>query len=220
MSSRILSFLFLFRVSASLSCAASTLTQPPEAAQPLPPGFATWIAAQKKVGDMTVSFQQTRTTPALKEPVSCSGQLWRFQDGAFRWELGRPAMTTLVNDLSEFRVREGADAAWQTLPEDDARYRIWSKFLAGSRQQQDPAEMSRTFSIQERPVENGRLLITLKPRPLVIKRYLKFLEMELDPKSHFLKRLRISQGDGTTVEMRFGEPQTVSASERPALFAK
>lgn len=197
------------------SCFESTaLAQAPK---PLPPLLKQWAEAQKTVPDMAVSFRQTRTTPALKQPVTTEGKFWRFTDGAFRWELGKPAETVLVHDSKEFRVREG-QGEWKELDEKDARYRMWSRFLSG--REASPEELQQHFLVDATEQTADVTAITLRPKAPFIRRHLRQLDLQISPKTYRLLQLRVMQGDGAEVTMTFGEPESVTAAEKATLLAR
>jgi|GEM_PF-40529 len=185
---------------------------------PLPPILRAWAEAQKGLGDIEVPFQQTRTLPALKQPVSAQGSFWRFADGAFRWELGRPPATVLVHDGSEFRVREAPDTPWQVLQEDDARYRMWARFLSG--RETSPEELTRHFLISTVEDSSGITTVTLRPKAPFVRRHLRQLDLQISPKTKRLLQLRILQGDGATVLMQFAEPKPVKPGVKATLLAR
>ena len=194
---------------------AANLPKPDPA---LPAIMQQWADAQKSVGDMEVAFQQTRTIPALKQPVTAPGKFWRFTDGAFRWEIGSPVATILVHDLKEFRVRESAGAAWQVLEEDDARYRMWARFLSG--REASPKDISRHFVVKEAVDSPGITTVTLRPKAPFIRRYLDQLDLQISQETKQLVQLRVVQGDGTIVLMRFAKPKPVSAEFKAKLLAR
>jgi hypothetical protein len=194
---------------------AATLPKPDAT---LPPIMREWAEAQKGMADMEVGFQQTRTIPALKQPVTSSGRFWRFQDGAFRWELGKPAATVLVHDLKEFRARESADAPWVVLEEDDARYRMWARFLSG--REASPADLTRHFLVKEAEDSPGVATVTLRPKAPFIRRYLRQLDLQISKDTKRLLQLRVLQGDGATVLMQFAEPKAVSAADKVSLLKR
>jgi outer membrane lipoprotein-sorting protein len=177
-----------------------------------------WAAAQKRVGDIQVPFTQTRTVPALKAPVVSEGRFWRFTDGAFRWELGQPAATILVHDQTEFRVKESPDAPWQVLEEKDGRYRMWSQFMSG--RESSPEDLAKNFSVRVIGDDNGVVTVSMTPRPLVVKRYLKQVQMQIETATMRLRQLHVAQGDGATMTMRFREPKAVSPREKARLLAR
>ncbi len=186
--------------------------------KPLPPILLQWSAAQKQVGDMGVGFRQTRSTPALKQPVVTSGRMWRFADGAFRWELGAPVGTVLVHDLTEFRVREGATAEWQVLEEKDARYRMWARFLSG--REASPEELQQHFLVDATEQTADVTAVSMRPKAPFVRRHLKQLDLQISPKTFRLLQLRVLQGDGSTLTMTFEEPKAVTAEEKVKLLAR
>lgn len=210
---RTLSLFFLVGTSAYPQ--AANLPKPDPA---LPAIMNEWAEAQKSVGDMEVAFQQTRTIPALKQPVTAPGKFWRFTDGAFRWEIGNPVATILVHDLNEFRVRESASAPWQVLEEDDARYRMWARFLSG--REASPKDISRHFVVKEAVDSPGITTVTLRPKAPFIRRYLNQLDLQISQATKLLVQLRVVQGDGTIVLMRFADPKSVSAELKAKLLAR
>lgn len=210
------SFSFLIRASllAFLLQGVALYAQAPK---PLPPLLKQWAEAQKTMPDMAVSFRQTRTTPALKEPLTTTGKFWRFTDGAFRWELGQPAETMLVNDLTEFRVREGK-GEWQKLDEKDARYRMWSRFLSGN--EASPEELQQHFLVDAVEQNADVTAVSLRPKAPFVRRHLKQLDLQISPKTFRLLQLRVMQGDGATLTMTFSEPESVSAGDKARLLSR
>lgn len=163
------------------------------------------MAAQKDAGSMRVAFKQTRTTPALKEAVATSGQFWRMADGRFRWELGSPATMVLIFDKETVRLKEGAADPWQTLKPDDSRVRMWMKFLSG--REMDAESLTKNFALKVTQQEKTFVTVAMIPRPLLIKKYLKQLDMQIEPGGRRLLGFRIVQGDGSTLLMNFGPPE-------------
>lgn len=201
-----------------LLLALSSMAVQAQSPKPLPPVLMQWAAAQKDMPDMVVAFRQTRTTPALKQPLTTPGKFWRFKDGAFRWELGQPAATVLVRDQTEFRVREGADGAWQPLDEKDARYRMWSRFLSG--QEASPEELQQHFLVDAIEQTSEVTAITLRPKAPFIRRHLRQLDLQISPKTFRLLQLRVLQGDGASLTMAFSDPQPVTPSDKTSLLAR
>lgn len=186
----------------------------PEAAV-IPPVMRDWIAAQKNSASIKVAFTQTRTTPALKEPVNASGRFWRMADGRFRWELGSPATMILVFDKETVRLKESVDTAWQTLKPDDSRVRMWMKFLSG--REMDTESLAKNFTLKVTQEEKTFVTVAMIPRPLLIKKYLRQLDMQIEPGGKRLLGFRIVQGDGSTLLMNFGPPEKLS-SDHAELF--
>jgi outer membrane lipoprotein-sorting protein len=198
------SFLFI----ALAACLLLPAQAAPEASA-IPPVFRDWMAAQKDAGSMRVSFKQTRTTPALKEAVASSGQFWRMADGRFRWELGNPATMILIFDQETVRLKEGTATPWQTLKPDDSRVRMWMKFLSG--REMDAESLTKNFTLKVTQQEKTFVTVAMIPRPLLIKKYLKQLDMQIEPGGKRLLGFRIVQGDGSMLLMNFGPPEKPGA---------
>lgn len=181
------------------------------AAQGLPPVFEKWTADQKNVGDIQVTFQQTRSTPVLKEPAKSEGRFWKMQDGRFRWELGSPPTTTLLFNGEKAFLKDGKDAAWQTLDPDDRRARAWIRFLDG--REMDAASLTENFTVKVTQQEAKFATITLVPKPLLVKKYLKQIDLQIEPGGKRLYLIRIIQGEGSTLTMTLGEPKPTKASQ-------
>ncbi|MFO1484446.1 MAG: outer membrane lipoprotein carrier protein LolA [Verrucomicrobiaceae bacterium] len=174
----------------------------------IPPVFRDWIAAQKDIGSIKVSFTQMRTTPALKEPVKASGRFWRMADGRFRWELGSPATTMLIFDKETVRLKESTGAAWMTLKPDDSRVRMWMRFLSG--RDMDTDSLTKNFTLKITQQEKNFVTVAMVPRALLIKKYLTQLDMQLEPGGKRLLGFRIVQSDGSTLLMHFGPPEKIT----------
>lgn len=189
-----------------------------QAPKPLPAILTRWAEVQKTVGDLEVAFVQTRSTPALKKPVTTRGTFWRFADGAFRWELGSPAVTVLVHDRVEFRVREAPDAPWLVLEEGDARYRMWARFLSG--REASPEDLQQHFLVDATEQTPQVTAVSLRPKAPFVRRHLKQLDLQISPQTHRLLQLRVLQGDGSSLLMQFAEPKPVAADKKAQLLAK
>jgi outer membrane lipoprotein-sorting protein len=208
--------LLIFKVCCTI--AWSQAASVPAAAAHLPPILQEWAETQKTLPDMAVAFQQTRSIPALKAPVSTTGRFWRFQDGAFRWELGNPPATVLVHDSAEFRVREASGSPWQTLEENDARYRMWARFLSG--REASPEDLSRHFVVRENEDQPGVATVTLRPKAPFVRRYLRQIDLQISRAEKRLLQLRVIQGDQSTLLMTFEKPTSVTAEEKTRLLAR
>ncbi len=174
-----------------------------------------WMTAQKDIGSIKVPFQQTRTTPALKDPVSTAGCFWRMADGRFRLELGSPATTTLIFDKETVRLKESASSPWQSLKPDDSRVRMWMKFLSG--REMDTASLTSNFALKITQQEKDFVTVAMVPRPLLIKKYLRQLDMQIQPGGGRLLGFRVVQGDGSTLLLHFGPPEKIPG-DLPQLF--
>lgn len=208
--------LLIFKSFCAIAWSQAASVAAPDA--PLPPILQEWAQTQKTLPDMAVAFQQTRSIPALKSPVRTTGRFWRFQDGAFRWELGNPPATVLVHDASEFRVREASDSPWQTLEENDPRYRMWARFLSG--REASPEDLSRHFVVKHNEDQPGVATVTLRPKAPFVRRYLRQIDLQISRAEKRLLQLRVIQGDQSTLLMTFEKPTIVTAEEKTRLLAR
>lgn len=126
-------------------------------------------------------------------------------DGRFRWELGSPATTILVFDKETVRIKENAESSWQALKPDDSRVRMWMKFLSG--REMDSASLTKNFTLKVTQEEKTFVTVAMIPRPLLVKKYLKQLDMQIEPGGKRLLGFRIVQGDGSTLLLNFGPPE-------------
>ncbi|MCB1277506.1 outer membrane lipoprotein carrier protein LolA [Prosthecobacter sp.] len=194
-------------VPAIMLCLTLSVQAAPDVSS-IPPVFRDWMVAQRDIGNIKVAFEQTRTTPALKDPVHARGRFWRMADGRFRLELGSPATMILVFDKETVRLKESADAPWQTLKPDDSRVRMWMKFLSG--REMDPESLTQNFALRVTQQEKTFVTVAMIPRPLLIKKYLRQLDMQIEPGGRRLLGFRVVQGDGSTLLLNFGPPEKVT----------
>lgn len=177
-------------------------------AEDLPPVFAKWIADQKSMPrDVHVTFVQERSSPVLKQPVKTEGRFWKMRDGRFRWELGSPATTIVIFDREKVFLKESKDAAWETLKPDDRRAPPWMRIMSG--RNDDPKALTETFSVRVSEEGAGYATITLVPRPLLLKKHLRQIDMQIEPGGRRMFLLRIVQGDNSMLSMTFSPPKDV-----------
>lgn len=200
-----LRILFLL-MSLPLSCAA----------QGIPAVFEQWIAFQKKnAADMHVTFKQERYTPVLKEPVRTEGRFWKMLDGRFRLELGTPPTNVVLYDREKLLIKEGKDSSWETVDPDDKRAKVWMKIIGN--EQADEKALTDNFSVKVTDEGPKHATITLVPRPLLLKKHLKQVDMQIEPGGLRMYLLRIIQGDGGVLTMTF-DPRKVVTGDVSRLF--
>lgn len=187
-----------------IACFSATSAEEPSDTA-VPPVIRHWAEAQKNSGSIMVPFTQTRTSPALKEAAHATGRFWRLADGRFRWELDPPAGTILVFDQETVRLRENADTPWQTLNPDDHRVRMWMRFLSG--RDMDISSLTKNFTLKITQQEKHYLTVAMVPRALLVKKYLRQLDMQIAPDGKLLLGFRIVQGDGSTLLLNFAAPE-------------
>lgn len=190
----------------------------PPPPKPLPPVLLRWVEAQSTRGDVEVEFQQTRTTPALAQPVVTPGRFWHFSDGGFRWELGQPAVTVLVHDLEAFRVREAGGTGWRELDAEDPRWRMWTRFLSG--RESSPEELQRHFLIDAESQTPEVTAVSLRPKAPMIRRHLRQLDLQLSADGTRLVQLRVLQGDGSSLMLTFAPARAANPADKARLLAR
>ncbi len=121
----------------------------------------------------------------------------------------------LIFDQETVRLRENADTPWQTLDPDDHRVRMWMRFLSG--RDMDMNSLTKNFTLRVTQQEKRYLTVAMVPRALLIKKYLRQLDMQITPDGTRLLGFRIVQGDGSTLLLNFGPPEKVS-EDLKALF--
>ena len=202
------------RLSAALFLAlASALAAAPEPATP--PIVQQWVEAQKHMGDIVVDFKLTRTLPTLKEPITANGRFWKLADGQFRWEMGSPPSTVLLFDNQDLHVWEAEKNTWQTLSPNDGRMRMWMQFL--NSKEMNAEAMTKTFLPTVTGEKPDVVTIALQPKGLLVKRHLKQVDLQIDPRTKYLRQIRLIQSDDSTVIMTFGSPQPMAAADRSKL---
>ena len=188
-------------------------------ADDLPPVFVKWMENQQKMGrNIQVTFKQERRTPVLKEPVKTEGRFWKMLDGRFRYELGSPATTVMIYDGTKLLLKEGKDAKWETLDPDDKRATVWKRVL-GSRSA-DREALQTNFKSSVTQQEAHFATIALVPRPLLMRKHLKQIDMQIEPEGERMYLLRVIQGDGAVLTIQFEPPQTITGPTAALFSAK
>ena len=187
---------------------------PVEPAAPLPPLLAEWMTAEKAGGNIHVTFQQSRSMPTLKAPVSSSGEFWRMSDGRFRWQLGQPATLILIHDGKTVRMLEEGTQEWKLLDPKDRRVSMWLSFLGG--QDMSAEKMAKGFNAKVASATPERVAFVLQPKSVLVRKHLRQIELHINHKTKHLLQLRLVQGDDSSVTMDFDRPS--SATDTPDLF--
>lgn len=185
-----------------------------EPAASLPPLLAEWMSAEKSAGDIWVSFQQSRSLPTLKVPVTARGVFWRMKDGRFRWQLGQPPVLILVSDGKTVRLREEASQEWQQLDPKDRRVSLWFNFLSG--QDMSAEALAKSFTTTIASATSERVAFVLQPKSVFMRKHLHQMELHIHPQTKHLLQLHLVQGDDSSVTLVFDRPR--AATETPDLF--
>ncbi len=190
----------------------SPLPAAPETAPAVPPIVQQWVEAQQHMGDISVDFRLTRTLPTLKEPITSNGHFWKLADGQFRWEMGSPPSTVLIFDNQMLHMWDAEKKAWQTLSATDNRMRMWMQFL--NSKEMSAEGMTKNFIPTVTSETPEVVTIALQPKGLIVRKHLKQVDLQIDPKTKYLRQIRLLQSDDASVIMTFAAPGPLAAADK------
>ncbi len=174
-----------------------------------------WIAAQQQMGDIKVGFKMIRTLVTMKEPITNEGRFWRLADGRFRWELGTPPSTVLVFDNKDLHLLDDSQKKWQTLSPNEGRMRMWMHFL--NSKDLSAEQMSKDFTATITGDTPELITVALQPKGFMVKKHLKQIDLQIDPKTKHLRQIQMVQADDSTMLMAFSRPEDLSANDKTQL---
>ncbi len=163
-----------------------------------------WAAREAALGSVRVAFTQEVKNPALRDPVTTPGVMWRLAGTDFRWELGKPARTILVRQGEALQLWEAETDKWTALNPNDRRFRNWLSFMGGEGLTVE--KLGKDFDLT---LSADRSTLTLVPKSAMARKHLKQIELQFDPASSLLKGITVSQMDGGLTSMRFSTPERV-----------
>lgn len=178
----------------------------------IPPIVQQWVEAQQHIGDISVDFRLTRTLPTLKEPIISDGHFWKLADGQFRWEMGSPPSTVLLFDNQVLHMWDAEKKSWQTLSAADNRMRMWMQFL--NSKEMNAEAMTKTFTPTVTSEQPDVVTIALQPKGLIVRKHLKQVDLQIDPKTKYLRQIRLLQSDDASVIMTFATPRPLAAADK------
>ena len=207
-------FLSLLLALASLLHAAPSV---PTSAEPviIPNIVLQWVEAQQHMGDIAVDFRLTRSLPTLKEPITADGRFWKQADGQFRWEMGSPPSTVLIFDNKDLHVWENEKQTWEKLSPNSGGMRMWMQFL--NSKEMNAEAMGKTFIPTVTGEAEGVTTVALQPKGLIVRKYLKQVDLQIDPKTKYLRQIRILQNDDASVIMTFAAPHPMNEADKAKL---
>jgi hypothetical protein len=180
---------------------------------PVPEVFKCWIEQQLQDDrSMAVHFVMERTLPTLTEKVRTEGILWKFPGGDFCCELGLKEKTLLISDAGVVWLRRANVLSWEMLPEDDIRYRAMTQFFSTKNNTID--SLQKNFNIKEFSVNGTIHSFYFFPRTLVIKKYIKEIQMMIDVEAKNLKAFSIQQQDGAVTRVDFEKIKIIELAEK------
>lgn len=173
-----------------------------------------WIAAQQQMGDIKVGFKMIRTLPTMKEPITNEGRFWRLADGRFRWELGKPTTMVLMFDNKDLHLLDDSQK-WQTLSPNEGRMRMWMHFL--NSKDLNAEQMAKDFTATITGDTPELITVALQPKGFMVKKHLKQIDLQIDPKTKHLRQIQMVQADDSTMLMAFSRPEDISANDKSQL---
>ena len=191
-----LSFLLL-----PLFCVSALLAGTPEAE------LEQWLQAKKKLGDVQVTLQMTRTLPTLKEPTVRVGQLFHLQDGRFRMELGSPVTTTLLFDGTQLHLLEASAKKWRSMASTSPSAKMWLMMLQP--EQLTAERLTEDFTTTLTLQAGDASTITFLPKSSSLRKRLTQMDVQLQKPGPRLTQLRMIQGDNSSTVLAFEPPQSI-----------
>ncbi|MDB6072746.1 MAG: Outer rane lipoproteinsorting protein [Verrucomicrobiaceae bacterium] len=187
-----------------------------EPAATVPSIVQQWVEAQQHVGDISVDFRLTKTLPTLKEPITSDGHFWKLADGQFRWEMGSPATTVLLFDNKVLHMWDAEKKSWQTLSATDNRMRMWMQFL--NSKEMNAEAMTKTFTPTVTSEQPDVVTVALQPKGLIVRKHLKQVDLQIDPKTKYLRQVRLLQSDDASVIMTFATPRPMATADKARIL--
>jgi len=173
-----------------------------------------WIAAQQQMDDIKVGFKMIRTLPTMKEPITNEGRFWRLADGRFRWELGKPTTMVLMFDNKDLHLLDDSQK-WQTLSPNEGRMRMWMHFL--NSKDLNAEQMAKDFTATITGDTPELITVALQPKGFMVKKHLKQIDLQIDPKTKHLRQIQMVQSDDSTMLMAFSHPEDISTNDKSQL---
>ena len=152
-------------------------------------------AKAKTLKSLKGSFEQRKYSRLLVRPMESEGELFWQPPGRFRWEVARPALLTLV-------VREDRilllypDLKKVTLYRGPSGVGFLERFTGAAA---DPQGFQRQYKIEVEVVSRGDdrkwIKMIMEPKSAKHARYLKRLEIKIDPETWLPNEIAILEGN-------------------------
>lgn len=167
--------------------------------------LSAWLETQRGVKTWQAEFVQTRTLPALTEPLRTPGRLWFAVPDRFRWELGTPPQTLALRRTNELLVGYPRLKRVERYPLTGAGDEPWREALAlldagfpASR-----AEFDARFRLHSLTRTNDLVTLRLEPRRAGARRFLKELRLTVRASDRTLVANEVRLADGSTLRNDF-----------------
>lgn len=152
-----------------------------------------------------VQLRQTRSMPALKDPIVNRGQLWLSPGKAFRWQIGNPKASTAIYDGKHVYLLNEKEKTADKLSPNDRKIKPLLITLGVGEGASFDALME-AFNVSGVKNDGTRYVIVLVPKSGKLKRAINYLVLQVNMKTSFLERIEWSQRDGTLALTEFFSP--------------
>lgn len=174
-----------------------------------------WIAGQKDVKSLSITFRQERELKGLKKPVMATGQIWLDRESRMRWQIGDPPKTIAVYQEKEVKVLHpgkkllerrvlGADAGNQSEME---------KAFLESGIPDSLQDFQRFFRILDSTEEGSLDRVKLEVKDSRAQTALTGMDFLIDRPSNLLAGYDVSFRDGSSIRTRFLQVKKNAAFE-------
>jgi hypothetical protein len=121
-------------------------------------------------------------------------------------------VNAVIYDGEKVHIKEGKDKPWETVMPDEKRAKVWLKIMGGKpgNEAAERKAMEENFTIKLTDEGPKHATISLIPRPLLLKKHLKQVDMQIEPGGLRMYLLRIIQGDGAILTMTFDNRKVVT----------
>lgn len=184
-----------------LACLLASLTTIVSAELDTAP-LEAWLAKQGSVHTLQADFIQERTLPALKKPVTTPGTFSMQRPGKMRWELGKPIKTLAVSDGTTMTLVNVAKKSARKMSADSSRAKPFT-LLADGALNGDLEGFKKTFDLIESRVTNGIYQLTTRPRDRGMRSKVKWVFLDIDPKTQLLRAIEIRLDDKSRIRTIF-----------------
>lgn len=164
-----------------------------------------WLRKQSTIRTISVSFQQIRTLPSLKNPLSTTGRFFFVKPHHIRWELGSPPATIAVSDGKTLTLIDEKKRSARRIPADSPRAKRFS--LLAPEGFKDLSAFQAHFSVTDHRVASGLHQFTLQPADKKLRSEIPWVFLTIDPKSLDLRGFEIEAEDRSRIRTEFASPQ-------------
>lgn len=181
--------------------------------------LARWIEKHSSIKSIEADVTQTRSLPALRNPVGADGKFWYVAPAKFRWQIGDPPRTLAIGNGAHLTVidtrRRTATrtnlSASEAATDVDALGMFEFPFAATF------AEFREKFEVRDIQLDGSVCRVEMLPRNTAARRHLSRIVLQFDTESGHLLAFEAVTKDGSSLRNEF---RNVRLDHRidPALF--